>query len=124
MKALVRYRWTLVALVAIVAVAAIRLLVTSNTVEHDGLTFAGPALARALESPSGASGTRVLERFDDADGIPCRAFLGSEVSGIACHERGGWHLRLMRDGVDLDDPGTLAATEQELRAAARQLEAQ
>ena len=58
MKALARYRWTLLALAAIVTVAAIRLLGTSDTVEHDGLTFAGPSLARALESPSGAPGTR------------------------------------------------------------------
>jgi hypothetical protein len=123
MKALSRFRWTALALVLIAVVAAIRFFEASDTEVRDGLTYAGPKLAQALESSSGAPGTRVLARFDD-DGVPCRAFLGSNVSGIACEERGGWHLRLVRDGVDLDDPAKVAALERELRSAAERVEAQ
>jgi hypothetical protein len=123
MKSLTRYRWTALALVAIALVAAIRFLDSSETVERGGLTFAGPALARALESNGDKPGTRVLATFVEG-GAPCHAFLGSEVSGIACKERGGWHLRLIRDGVDLGDPEAVAATERDVVAAAARMEAQ
>jgi hypothetical protein len=116
MRAHSHYRWTALALVAIVAVAAIRLFGASDTVERDGLTYAGPTLALALEGTDGAPDTRVLATFLDG-GVACRAFLGSHVSGVACREREGWHLRLVRDGVDLGDPAAVAATERDLRAA-------
>ena len=124
MKALSRFRWTALALLAIAAVAAIRLFGASATVERDGLTYADASLSSALESTQGAPGTRVLAQFVDADGIDCRAFLASVVSGIACNERGGWHLRLIRDGVDLGDPAAVAAIEGDVRAAAGRMEAQ
>jgi hypothetical protein len=118
MKALSRLRWTALALIAIAVVAAIRLFGASETVHRDGLTYAGPTLSRTLESGNDEPGTRVLVRFDDVEGIPCRAFLGSDVSGIACEERGGWHLRMIRDGVDLGDPAAVTASERALRASA------
>jgi hypothetical protein len=123
MKAFSRYRWTALALVAIAVLAAIRFFNASDLVVRDGLTFAGPELAEALDNPEGAPGTRVLSRFADG-AVPCRAFLGSEVSGIACRERDGWHLRLIRDGVDLGNPAAVAAIEWDLRAAAARMEAQ
>ena len=123
MKALSRFRWTALAVVLIAVVAAIRFFGTSDTEVRDGLTYAGPRLAQALETSLSAPGTRVLTAFH-GDGAPCRAFLGSRVSGIACEERGGWHLRLVRDGVDLDDPAKVAALERELRSAAERMEAQ
>jgi hypothetical protein len=123
MKALSRFRWTAVALIAIAVVVAIRFFGTSDTVVRDGLTYAGRPLAEALDGKTGAPGTRILSRFADGE-VPCRAFLGSDVSGIACKERGGWHLRIIRDGVDLEDPAAVAATERELRDAAQRTKAQ
>ena len=111
------------ALIVIIAVAAIRIFGEGATVERDGLTYAGPALAQALDGAPAAPGSRVLERFVVGQ-APCRAFLGSHVSGIACRERGGWHLRLIRDGVDLEDPAAVASLERDLRAAAVGMKAQ
>jgi hypothetical protein len=123
MKAFSRFRWTALALVGIVTVMAIRLLGVSDTVERDGLTYAGPKLARVLENGRTAPGARVLAEFA-GDGVACRAFLGSDVSGIACKEHGGWHLRLVRDGVDLEDPAAVKVVEHDLRAAAKRMGAQ
>jgi hypothetical protein len=123
MKALFRFRWTALAIVGLIAVVLIRSLATGDTVERNGLTYAGPALADALETGYARPGVRVLAKFAD-DGVSCRAFLGSAVSGIACKERGGWHMRLVRDGVDLGDPAAVASIDRELRAAVERLEAQ
>jgi hypothetical protein len=66
----------------------------------------------------------LLASFADSERVPCRAFVAAELSGIACRERGGWHLRVIRPGVALGDPGALAATERSLRVAAAQMAAQ
>jgi len=124
MKALARYRWTVLALIVIGAVAAIRWSSHSDITQRDGLTYASPALARSLERSASSPGTRVLEQFADAEGVPCRAFLASQVSGIACKESGGWHLRVIRAGVSLDDPASVAATERDLRGAAGRMKGQ
>ena len=63
MKALSRFRWTALALLAIAAVAAIRLFGASATVERNGLTYADASLSIALASTQGAPGTRVLAQF-------------------------------------------------------------
>jgi len=117
MKAVRRYRWTLFAVILIGVVAMIRVLGTSDTVERDGLTFVSPSLAGALDGQSTRPDLRVLASFEDSDRVPCRAFMASPVSGIACRERGGCHLRVIRDGVSLDDPAAVATTERALRDA-------
>ena len=94
------------------------------TVERDGLTYAAGDLAKSLDSGTDATGTRTLAKFADGTGVPCRAFMGSDVSGIACRERGGWHLRVIRDGVSLDDPAAVARTEAALRESAAAIAAQ
>ena len=96
----------------------------SDTVERDGLTFAAPDLARALERGTGGNDLRMLETFATSDGAECRAFVASGISGIACKERGGWHMRVIRGGVSLDDPAGVAATEAALRQRVAEIAAQ
>ena len=73
---------------------------------RDGLTFAANDLAQALDSQLVAeqrpgSETRILLSFADEAGTVCRGFARADMSGIACREDGGWHLRVQRDGVDV-----------------------
>ena len=123
MKSLKRFRCTIAALAAIALVAAIRLFSGGDTVERDGLTYAAGNLAEALATER-TPGLRVLTRFEDTEGNSCRAFVASGVSGIACNERGGWHLRVIRPGVSLDDPGEIAGTERALIAASERMQRQ
>lgn len=116
-------RLALPALLIGTAVAAIRLADGGDTVERDGLTFAAGDLADALGRPGDSPGMRTVSTFASR-GVPCRAFIAGELSGIACRERGGWHLRLMRSGVSLDDPMSLAESEAALRGAAAEMSAQ
>ena len=117
-------RWVVSALGVVVAVLLIRQFGGSETVEHDGLTFAAPELAEALELGAESNDLRVLAKFANTDGAPCRAFLAPDISGIACKERGGWHMRVIRGGVSLDDPAGVAATEAALRRRAAEIAAQ
>ena len=121
MKSLKRFRWTIAALGAIAAAAAIRQFGGGETVERDGLTFLSRDLAEGLEQAGQEPGIRVLTAFEDSDGVPCRGFLASGLSGVACKERGGWHLRVGRPGVSLDDPAEVAATERALTSAAERM---
>jgi len=111
-------RLLLPAVLVIAAVIAIRMFGGGSTVERDGLTFADGDLAQALSQPGDTTGIRKLSEFFIDDRTPCIAFLASDLSGIACHERGGWHLRVGRKGVSLDDPAEVAANERALRQAA------
>ncbi len=112
------------ALMVVAAVIAIRLFAGGSTVERDGLTYAAGDLAKSLDSKTDMPGTRTLARFADGAGVPCRAFVSSDISGIACRERGGWHLRVIRDGVSLDDPAAVARTEAALHESAAAIAAQ
>jgi len=112
------------ALLIVAAVIAIRLFAGGSTVERDGLTYAAGDLAGFLDSKTDMPGMRTLAKFPDGAGVPCRAFVGSDVSGIACRELGVWHLRVIRDGVSLDDPAAVARTEAALRQSAAAIAAQ
>ena len=73
---------------------------------RNGLTFAANDLERALDTQlvaeqQGASDTRVMLTFADREGTLCRGFARADMSGIACREQGGWHLRIQRDGIDV-----------------------
>ena len=118
MKAIKRLRWTIVALLAIAAVAVIRLFGGGDTVERDGLTYAAADLDAGLDSTEPKPGVRVLASFEDGDRVPCRAFIASGVSGIACRRDGAWHIRVGRPGVSLDDPAAVAEIEAALLSAA------
>ena len=111
-------------LLIVAAVIAIRLFAGGSTVERDGLTYAAGDLAKSLDSKTDILGTRTLANFPGGTGVPCRAFVGSDVSGIACRELGGWHLRVIRNGVSLDDPAAVARTEAALRESAAAIAAQ
>lgn len=117
-------RWALPPVVVIGVLVAIRQFGAGATVERDGLTFADPSLSQALDRSEGAVGVRVIDTFADNDRVPCRSFVGAEVSGIACRERGGWHLRVIRHGVSLDDPSGVARIEQALARSVAQMTAQ
>jgi hypothetical protein len=106
------------------AVLLIRLQGDDSTVERGGLMFAGEKLARALDRSAEEPGTRVVKRFADAEGVPCRVFLGGDVSGIACRREAGWHLRVARSGIDLDDAAATARTEEALLRSAAQMQDQ
>ncbi len=110
-------RWLAPAVIVLAVVVAIRMSEGSDTVERDGLTFASPSLARNLERSGPGPDVRVLDAFEDRDGVMCRTFVARAISGIACAERGGWHLRVIRSGISLDDPAALKATEIGLRLA-------
>lgn len=113
-------RLVLPAVVVVGALVAIRQFGGSATVERDGLTFADASLADALDRGESSPGVRVIASFADSDRVLCRSFVGAEGSGIACRERGGWHLRVIRGGVSLDDPAGVAELERVLgRSAAR-----
>lgn len=92
------------ALVLVVAIPALRN--SGQTETRDGLTFAANDLADALDTQLVAdqrqgSETRVMLTFADDTGTLCRGFARADLSGIACREDGGWHLRVQRDGVDI-----------------------
>jgi hypothetical protein len=94
---------------------------------HDGLTYAAGELAHDLDRPHAESrpgkSTRIVLDVRDADGAPCRAFVRADISGVACRDEEGWHLRVQRDGIDFDDPARVAAIEREVRTAAQALAA-
>lgn len=79
---------------------------SGQTESRNGLTFASNDLAQALDSqlvseqPLGSE-TRVLLSFASEDGTLCRGFARADLSGIACRENDGWHLRVQRDGIDI-----------------------
>jgi hypothetical protein len=98
------------------------------TRHHDGLTYAGAALSRDLDQQSSAGErasdlTRILVDVHTEDGTLCRGFIRAELSGVACREPEGWHLRVQRDGVDFDNPAQVAVLERAVRAAAQGLSA-
>lgn len=96
-----------------------------QTEVRDGLTFASGDLAKALDSQLVAEQrlgieTRVLMTFTNEDSILCRGFVRGDLSGVACRNEGGWHLRIQRDGVDIasGDSRQASAVEQAVIAAA------
>lgn len=101
------FRWAGPAIVAALAIAlVIPALKGGQTETRDGLTFAAGDLDQVLteqlvaEQRQGAH-TRILLSFADEDGVLCRGFVRSDLSGIACRRDGGWHLRIQRSGVNI-----------------------
>jgi hypothetical protein len=134
-RALRASRWTPRLALAAVAVAIALALGhfgsgPSITTSRGGLTYASGELARALDiqlaqdRPAGYS-TRVMLSFSNRDGEVCRGFARSDLSGIACHGAGGWHLYVQRDGVDLaaGDARRAQAIDAQIDAAARAMAA-
>lgn len=116
------------ALVLAVAIPAIRQ--GGQTETRDGLIFASNELAQALdtqlvEDQRQGSETRVLLSFADANGTLCRGFARADLSGIACREDGGWHLRIQRDGVDVsaNDYRQAGSVDSAIMAAAQDMAA-
>ncbi len=117
----------LLALAAIAALA-IRYLApgAQGVVEtRNGLSFAAGPLEQALDSKSSQAGTRILGDFAGPGKAPCRIFARADVSGIACKEFGGWHLRMQRDGIDIagNDGAGANAIDTALREDAKELAA-
>lgn len=101
-----------------------------QTVQRDGLTFAANDLTQALDTQLVAeqrqgSETRILLSFADESGTLCRGFARAELSGIACREDGGWHLRVQRDGVDVqaNDYRQASSVDNAVMAAAQDIAA-
>lgn len=100
-------RWAAPAMAVALVLALIVLGLSGGPTEsRDGLTFASNELAHALDEqlvadqPMGGN-TRIMLSFADEDGTFCRGFARADLSGIACREEGGWHLRVQRDGIDV-----------------------
>lgn len=103
---------------------------SSPTETRDGLTFASNDLAQALDTQLVAdqrvgSDTRVMLSFADNTGTLCRGFARADLSGIACREDGGWHLRILRDGVDVSaaDYRQASSVDSAVLAAAQEMSA-
>lgn len=100
-------RWAAPAMAAALVLALVVPAMQGGPTEsRDGLTFAANDLEQALDEQlvaeqHGGSDTRIMMSFADAQGKLCRGFARSDLSGIACRESGGWHLRVQRDGIDI-----------------------
>lgn len=97
---------------------------------RDGLSFASNDLAQALDSQLVAeqrqgSETRILLSFADESGTLCRGFARADLSGIACREDGGWHLRVQREGVDIsaNDYRQASSVDSAIMSAAQEMAA-
>ena len=91
---------------ALVLALVIPAMQGGQTESRDGLTFAANDLEQALDeqlvaNQHGGSETRIMLSFADRDGNLCRGFARSDLSGIACRDSGGWHLKVQRDGIDV-----------------------
>lgn len=95
---------------------------TDRVVEiRNGLSYASGGLLAALTSADPGPETRIVDRFRDANGTSCIAFVRADLSGVACRERGGWHLRVQQDGAPIsanDGERAKANDEALLRAVA------
>lgn len=100
-------RWAGPAMAAALVLALLIPGMNGGPVEtRDGLSYASGDLAQALDTQlvaeqAGGSETRVMLSFADEAGTLCRGFARADLSGIACREPGGWHLRVQRDGIDV-----------------------
>lgn len=69
---------------------------------HDGALLASGELASALDmqlaSAQEDAPIRMLGTFQRDGGDICRVFAGRQVSGVACHEAGGWQLQHVLPG--------------------------
>lgn len=99
-------RWTIPAMAAALALTVFLPGSGGPTETRDGLIFAANDLAEALDTQlvadqEAGNDTRILLSFADKEGRLCRAFARTDVSGIACMEYTGWHLRTQQGGVDI-----------------------
>ena len=71
-------------------------------IARDGALVASGDLARALDtqlaSAQNGAPIRIMGTFRRSGGDVCRAFLGSQASGIACHAGSGWQLQHLLPG--------------------------
>lgn len=118
-----RLAWVLPLVAAIAIWLAIRPTTDGVTRLIDGLTYASGDLARDLDGTGAGAGTRIARRFALPDGTPCSIFARRELSGIACRETEGWHLRVTRDGVSIDDPASTSKADRALSNAAESMAA-
>jgi hypothetical protein len=93
-------RWSWIAAPALAASLALAVLLPRGADED----LANGPLATALERQLVAAQPkdaphRILLSFRDEGGAYCRAFVGEDLSGIACRERQGWRLRERGQGV-------------------------
>jgi hypothetical protein len=68
----------------------------------DGLVASGElaqALNTQLASSQGSVPIRILGTFKRQGGDTCRVFAGAAVSGIACHDGGGWQMQQVVPGA-------------------------
>lgn len=98
-------RWSFIAGPALAASLVLAVLVPRG--DDQAATYAGAELASVLDrrlvaEQAPGEETRVLLSFRDRAGAYCRAFSGSEQSGVACRDATGWKLEALGEG----SPGT------------------
>lgn len=124
-----RLRWVLPALLVALFLALLMPRFSGGQTDaRDGLTYAAGDLEQALNLELVAeqrrgSETRILLSFADENGTLCRGFARADLSGIACRRDGGWHLRVQRDGVDVEagNPRQASTVDDAVLAAARKM---
>lgn len=94
-------RWGWIAGPALAASLALAVFLPGGGGTPEG--YAGPQIAAVLDEQLVAAQDpdepiRVLLSFRDDSGAYCRAFSGTEESGIACRDDTGWQLRYAAEG--------------------------
>ncbi len=119
-------RWSWIAGPALAASLALALVLPRGEEAAPG--YADTQLASLLDNrlvaeQSPSVETRVLLSFQDDAGRFCRAFSGSESSGIACRDTTGWKLEALGAGgpADASEYRQAGASEAELMARAQEM---
>jgi len=77
-----------------------------SVVERNGVLLASAKLERALDEQLAADQqgreVQILVSFRRAGGEYCRAFSGTDHSGIACRGNSGWRLERVQPGLGVD----------------------
>lgn len=127
-----RQRWFDRPLLRYGAVAAGMAVVLFLNFDHSSDLRSGGVdtrLAQALDTQvsgaAGEPGTRILLSFRDRSGTFCRGYADSAGSGIACHENGGWKVRMKGGKVDggQGDYRQAGSADAEVMAAAQDMAA-
>ncbi|MEX0343014.1 MAG: anti-sigma factor [Erythrobacter sp.] len=95
-------RWSWIAGPAIAASLALAVFLPGDGAPdgYADLRLAGVLDSQLVAEQQPGADTRILLSFRDGDGDFCRAFTGSEGSGIACRDGDGWKLEALGEGSD------------------------
>jgi hypothetical protein len=95
-------RWSWIAGPAIAATLALAVFLPrgGGPEGYVDAQLAGVLDSQLVAEQQPGADTRILLSFRDGDGDFCRAFSGSEGSGIACRDATGWKLEALGEGSE------------------------